>query len=211
MKYKVGDKVRVRGDLAIGRLYGGRYSFDGEMVNFLGKEIVIDSVWADGSGYTIKGSVYTWTGEMLEPVETKLKAYDVMKLAAENPGEYEGKRYRVVEGSTMVAGGTNLQLVRKCIIRNAGFETIESPHYGLAAYNDTILEEIKPEPQPVSFMEAVKAYSEGKTVECKIDCITYIYKKEDEDGDPLCEMQAEETKAGLSAREILHGVWYIKQ
>ena len=57
---------------------------------------------------------------------------------------------------------------------------------------------------------AIKAYSEGKPVECKVDGETYTYDKGDGDGDPLCEMLSKEAGGGLSAREILHGEWFIK-
>lgn len=71
MRYKVGDKVRVRQDLAVGENYGG-YFFSRGMEEFKGKILTIENVVCDC--YFIEedkfGFKYSWTGEMLEPVIT---------------------------------------------------------------------------------------------------------------------------------------------
>ena len=50
MKYKKGDKVRVRKDLKVGESYG--VYFNEDMVKFIGEEVTIDYVGP--LGYRIK-------------------------------------------------------------------------------------------------------------------------------------------------------------
>ena len=82
MKYKVGDKVRVRRGLNTVDIYGG-VSANPEMV---GKEIVtIASV--NGYCYKIEEDSFCWTEEMLEElVEDELTAEEVIRLHAEMCG-----------------------------------------------------------------------------------------------------------------------------
>ncbi len=64
--YKVGDKVRIKKDLVMGRLYGG-VSIRDEMNKKLGEECRIVKKFVRGYEIDIIG--YLWTDEMLEPVE----------------------------------------------------------------------------------------------------------------------------------------------
>ena len=67
MKYKVGDKVRVREDLEVGKKYG-YYNVVEDMEKYKGKEFIINEV--SRSYYRLKNeNWYCWTDEMLEPVE----------------------------------------------------------------------------------------------------------------------------------------------
>ena len=78
MKYKIGDKVRVRKDLVPNSEYGGvRYvEF---MDKFKDKECVITNM--DDTSYRINNSEFWWTDEMLEPVdEGALLEYALEKL-----------------------------------------------------------------------------------------------------------------------------------
>jgi hypothetical protein len=63
MKYKVGDKVRVRSDLKVDKGYG-HYFFSYEMKEFKGKKVTIEKVLDDC--YLIEESWFKWTDEMLE-------------------------------------------------------------------------------------------------------------------------------------------------
>lgn len=76
MKYKVGDKVRVRSDLKVGKSYG-EHAFAHDMFKFVGKIVTIESVWKQG--YRIEEDTYWWTDEMLEPVE-EMSAEELMKI-----------------------------------------------------------------------------------------------------------------------------------
>ena len=66
MKYKAGDKVRVRKDLVAGKRYGC-YPAVSKMVEKSGKIATIRTVHSDF--YEIYKDVYSWTDEMFEPVE----------------------------------------------------------------------------------------------------------------------------------------------
>ena len=67
MKYKVGDKVRVRKDLEVGKDYGNHDVVE-DMKKYEGKEFIIDEVRRNY--YRLKDeNWYYWTDEMLELVE----------------------------------------------------------------------------------------------------------------------------------------------
>lgn len=67
MRYKVGDKVRVRSDLEEDKQYGCQVSVD-DMQEFIGRETIIQSV--SGRGYCLMedDGMWFWTDEMLEDV-----------------------------------------------------------------------------------------------------------------------------------------------
>ena len=76
MKYKIGDKVRVRKDLELGNEYGGVYYVE-YMDKFKDKECVITKV--GNTSYRINNSEFWWTDEMFEPVGDLLE-YALKKL-----------------------------------------------------------------------------------------------------------------------------------
>lgn len=78
MKYKVGDKVKVRSDLRVGKSYG-EHAFVHDMFKLSGKIATIESVWKQG--YRIEEDTYWWTDEMLEPVE-EMSAEEAVRLYA---------------------------------------------------------------------------------------------------------------------------------
>lgn len=69
MKYKIGDKVRVRNDLVVNKKYGSQ-TFVSTMAKFTSEQI-IKEVYTQG--YTIKADKnlcqYLWTDEMFEDTE----------------------------------------------------------------------------------------------------------------------------------------------
>ena len=76
MKYKIGDKVRVRKDLVVDNYYGG-VCYVEYMDGFKGKECVITDM--DAIAYQIGD--FWWTDEMLEPVDERtLLEYALEKL-----------------------------------------------------------------------------------------------------------------------------------
>lgn len=82
MKYKVGDKVRVREDLVKRRLYGGEIAVS-DMVNMRRMTVTIGDVDERGYGIEEDPYGYTWTDEMLEPVEDELTAEEAIILRSE--------------------------------------------------------------------------------------------------------------------------------
>ena len=76
MKYKVGDKVRVRKDLEPGNFYGRVY-YSSDMNKFKAMECVVTNIY-DGT-YNINDSEYGFTDEMLEPIDDLLE-YALEKL-----------------------------------------------------------------------------------------------------------------------------------
>lgn len=68
MKYKVGDKVKVREDLEIGETYGG-LTFSVQMREYRGQIVTIKT--ADDDSYQIEEDElnWYWTEEMLEDIE----------------------------------------------------------------------------------------------------------------------------------------------
>ena len=76
MKYKIGDKVRVRKDLEPGNFYGRAY-YGSDMNKFKAMECVVTNIY-DGT-YNINNSEYGFTDEMLEPVDDLLE-YALEKL-----------------------------------------------------------------------------------------------------------------------------------
>ena len=76
MKYKIGDKVRVRKDLEPGNFYGRIY-YSSDMNKFKAMECVVTNIY-DGT-YQINNSDSWFSDEMLEPVDNLLE-YALEKL-----------------------------------------------------------------------------------------------------------------------------------
>jgi len=71
LKYKTGDRVRVRKDLKEGRFYRMEFPVHDsniatyQMEKFRGKEVTIERVTVNNE-YRIYGSLHNWTDEMFE-------------------------------------------------------------------------------------------------------------------------------------------------
>ena len=72
MKYNIGDKVIVRSDLIVGKIYGGMYFID-EMSPLRGAVVEIEGIVTLKPVYRIKESKLPyWTNEMfIDPKEMK--------------------------------------------------------------------------------------------------------------------------------------------
>ena len=70
MKYKVGNKVRVRENLVVDKFYGD-YEFINEMNCYKGKETIISEICFDDCYKLDMTNNYNWTDEMLESIDTK--------------------------------------------------------------------------------------------------------------------------------------------
>jgi hypothetical protein len=80
VKYKVGDKVKVRSDLKCEEYYGG-VPFTSEMNRFKGMEFTIARV-NNGGYYKVLETPYSFANEMLEPVE-EMSAEEAIKVLGE--------------------------------------------------------------------------------------------------------------------------------
>ena len=101
MKYKIGDKVRVRKDLEPGNFYGRVY-YSSDMNKFKAMECVVTNIY-DGT-YNINDSEYGFSDEMLEPVDDLLE-YALEKLGMTKE-ELENEMNRDEE---------DIAFVKKCI------------------------------------------------------------------------------------------------
>lgn len=59
--------------------------------------------------------------------------------------------------------------------------------------------------KPVSFMEAVKAFSKRKVIECELNGEKFIY------GDEYKNQLMDSNELAVGPNEILNGKWYIKE
>ena len=81
MKYKVGDKLRVRRDLEGNKGYGGWYTSEG-MVKMRGEIVTIRGVGS--SAYELEENDLMWTDEMFEGLaEDELTAEEAIKILGE--------------------------------------------------------------------------------------------------------------------------------
>lgn len=85
MKYKVGDKVRVRDDLVVDEKYGD-LRLTKSMERFKGQIVTIEEVREeDRTRYNLKedDDKFWWSTEMLEPIEEKSKKMNIEELNLE--------------------------------------------------------------------------------------------------------------------------------
>lgn len=100
MKYKVGDKVRVRKDLVVDRTYDNDCFFIDEMKEYRGRAATIMRVThANHYKLDIDNKRNFWTNGMLEPIKEK-------QQRGQQTVEYNSKRYDVVEEVKYVCGMT---------------------------------------------------------------------------------------------------------
>lgn len=84
MKYKVGDKVRVRSDLQISRRYG-TYMFASGMDDYKGSVVTISKAHQNLYFYCIEEDRerWIWADEMFEGLEEELTAEETIKILGE--------------------------------------------------------------------------------------------------------------------------------
>lgn len=80
MKYKVGDKVKIKENLIVGKTYGGLYLHDGAG-RHIGEETIVTKVERERYRLAVDNSSRIWTNEMLEPVE-EMSAEEAVRLYA---------------------------------------------------------------------------------------------------------------------------------
>jgi hypothetical protein len=195
--FKVGDKVRIRKDLIIGNEYGG-LDFLKSMDMSKGKTVTITHI-TEGGNYDVKENYFTWSGEMLEPAE--LSTGDMLNALAANPEvkyffERNGWKHimRLEDGYYFLD------------IYNSKGELVESNLAG-GGFNGNVTFGAKWTLVTVPFLDAVKAYGEGKTIRCE----TKIHGKQiyRPSGMPLADTLKSQD-GHLRVREILEGTWTIE-
>ena len=83
MKYKVGDKVRVRRDLETYKQYG-KYGANSNMAELRGSIVEIKKVENEKQRYEINDNLYYWTDEMFEGLaDEELTAEEATKILSE--------------------------------------------------------------------------------------------------------------------------------
>jgi hypothetical protein len=136
-----------------------------------------------------------------------MKAYELMKLAAENPQKYKGKKYSVKWGKVVDRDGDCM----KAIEVDSDGQLVGACGKWAYVSCDTELEEIKPEPVP--FMDAVRAYSEGKTIRCEYNGYKITYTPTDAKLSGLgigMYLFIDGDGKGTTAEMFLEGAWYIE-
>lgn len=98
MKYKVGDKVRVRSDLETDRAYGNAV-FVAQMELLKGKKVTISELKNGRYHIAEDGNNWNYTDEMLEPVE-EMSAEEAIKLQAYICNTISCKNCPIYEAST---------------------------------------------------------------------------------------------------------------
>ena len=103
MRYKVGDKVKIRKDLIEGTEYGGE-GFVDDMMQFRGKEVTIQKVIFDREYILLEDTEkWYWTEEMFESMVRKFEFVERIKeVAMENT---EGAFCKLPERSTANSAG----------------------------------------------------------------------------------------------------------
>lgn len=128
-------------------------------------------------------------------------AYELMRLAAENPEKYRGKTYKVKSHSSCVNGKGDF--VTEIEIGHDG--DIGDLHSSYRAFVNTWaeLEEI---PQEVDFITAVKAYHEGNKIYCIFEDVKLEHKP---DQNNKCFGDGWGYTLKESSNLIINAKWYI--
>lgn len=80
MKYRVGDRVKIKENLIVGNMYGGLCLY-GSATRHIGEETMVTKVERDRYRLAVDNSSRIWTNEMLEPVE-EMSAEEAVRLYA---------------------------------------------------------------------------------------------------------------------------------
>ena len=75
---KVGDKVKIKENLIVGKIYGGLYLHEGAG-RHIGEETIVTKVEREHYRLAVDNSSRIWTEEMLEPVE-EMSAEEFAKI-----------------------------------------------------------------------------------------------------------------------------------
>lgn len=169
MKFKVGDKVRVREDLDVGFSYGA-WAFNAKMAEFKGKELIVEKV--HGECYQLKENHWYWTDEMLEEVKVEVQEKTFREVIAD-----------IKEGEVWESAQNCFQLKEiSCIegrikFKLEGVFVEKTDNLNNVDTGEGSGQTFKLQRKQCTFEEAFKAYEKGKEIE---SCLSgYKYKKID--------------------------------
>lgn len=97
MKYKVGDKVKIREDLHEG--YGYKLFCSNDMVLYKGKTVTIEKVF-DGYYYIKEDLMWCWTDDMIEGLASEVETKKNIK--EKNMKDFKIKDYKVYEDTALI-------------------------------------------------------------------------------------------------------------
>lgn len=135
----------------------------------------------------------------------KYKTWEAFKILEEKPK------------SKFVCKGEENQCQVTLMINSSGFVSVKGENCpNTFAGNISVFDKWELVQEPVDFIEAVKAYNEGKTILCKavyhLDVVEFTYKATSKTG-YAGDGYALKTVDGLpiTTMEILKGQWYIQE
>jgi len=206
LKRKVGDQVRIKDNLIQGYVEGtdqGNFISE-KMISFGGKIAKITKLLTDGYDYEldIDEQRFDWSEYMVEDVKVQeYQTWEVIKALTENPKLKFG-----------AVNEYNPSKIPDCIVLvneegDIVWSEDEDTIYLSSAhihYKWILMEETK----EVTFIEAVKAFSEGKIIVCKRKGVEERYKPADEYSTLGILKNTWGTQ--LNCKDVLEGKWFIE-
>jgi hypothetical protein len=129
----------------------------------------------------------------------RINACDMMLESRKNSDKFRSKKYKVVSGAVITFTNKSVKTVK---VANGELFSDEAKSLILYISNNTELEEVE---TAVPFLEAVKAYSKGKTIRCEIGEEARVYDYKVGYGMTNIDHYA------ITVGEILNGKWYVEE
>jgi tricorn protease-like protein len=125
-----------------------------------------------------------------------------MAKVKENPKAYEGKQYIVKNGAVITFDGEKIKSIK---IKHGEFGDAKNSYIKVYVSESTEVEEMQ---KPITVVEAMRLYREGKTVICTWGGLSRIYTAKI--GNMLKQYNLNDNNGmAVSALEILEGVWTV--
>ena len=204
MKYKVGDKVKVKKGLELNREYGG-ILFAKPMQCCL--EVTISRVHKEDDGYNFNGysveeNICFWTDEMLDGLVELEEKFNIIEA-----GNMEvGTRFKIINEDGSVED--EIVEIVECV---DGYSNKFLAWYGdygcplTLADTNVNAKFVKIDSwKEVSFMEAVGEFVKGNKIKSIWDTVTSIY-----DGDKNFELKDVDNQI-IDGNEILQAKWFVQ-
>lgn len=172
MKFKIGDRVKVRRNLVAYKEYG-KYSFVNDMKKMEGKIVTIKATYDDS--YKIEEFDYCWTDEMFEDrvifTKSDLKDGDIVTYRNGDKRTVINNKLTDEDGTVVNRLNTYKEdLTEKCGMGNLDIIKVERPVF---ERKEEILEEvekrylrnvIRPFREQIHYIEKIKKYSDNQII-----------------------------------------------